>query len=282
MVPRTEYVAKLGRTTDVYPGSPRSADPSRRSTRRSRRPSSRRPAASACTSRRRTRRTRRRVSRSSTCTTGRTCSTASGAFGGNEWRVDETLDTGAEDGTIREVIVVAIDNTSDRMEEYTPSRDPDEGFGGKGDAYLSLVATELKPRIDRDLRTMSGRSDTAILGSSLGGLISVRAGTTRAATFGRIGAMSPSTWWNGAAIVPEVLAMGAVRPDVVYVDSGDGGSGRGDDVANTARLAAAFRALGYVDGKDLLYVMQPGGQHDEASWASRLPKALAFLVGSGR
>ena len=206
------------------------------------------------------------------------------AFGGSEWRVDETLDAAAESGAIREVIVVGVDNTSDRMNEYTPSRDASEGFGGKGDAYVALLANELKPRIDRDLRTLSGREATSILGSSLGGLISVHAGVKRPEVFGRIGAMSPSTWWNDAAIVDAVgtLSSASVRPLLVYVDSGDGGNGRGDDVVNTRALATAFRGVGFVDGVSLKYVVEPGGQHSESYWAGRLPAALAFLVGPGR
>src|SRR3989442_1415910 len=51
------------------------------------------------------------------------------AFGGNEWRVDETFDTGAEDGSIREAIAIGIGNTADRIWEYTPT---DGGMGGGG------------------------------------------------------------------------------------------------------------------------------------------------------
>jgi predicted alpha/beta superfamily hydrolase len=203
------------------------------------------------------------------------------AFGGNEWKADETMDEGVEKGTIREAIIVGIGNTSARMSEYTPVNDPDYGGGG-GDKYLEMIEKELKPTVDAELRTMNGREDTAILGSSLGGLISAYAGIGHAGTFGLVGAMSPSTWWNNVWLVGKVATTPASpRPVRVYVDSGDGGSSK-DGVDNTKKLADAYRALGYKDDATLKYVMQAGGQHNELYWAERLPGALAFILGPGR
>lgn len=36
-------------------------------------------------------------------------------------------------------MVVGLYNTQDRMNEYTYSYDPSEGFGGKGDKYLDFI-----------------------------------------------------------------------------------------------------------------------------------------------
>jgi predicted alpha/beta superfamily hydrolase len=200
-----------------------------------------------------------------------------------EWRVDETFDAAAEDGSIREAIVVGVENTARRIWEYTPTRDDELGDGGGGDLYLRMLIEELKPRIDGALRTLPARETTAILGSSLGGLISAHAATTSTATFGLVGAMSPSTWWDGAVLLDEVAATKgkSPRPIRVYVDSGDAGPSR-DDVVNTAKLAAAYRDVGFVEGADLLYVVDAGAEHNETYWAKRLPGALRFLLGAGR
>ena len=202
------------------------------------------------------------------------------AFGGNEWKVDETMNGGAEDGSIREAIVVGVGNTSARMDEYTPTLDPSEGFGGKGDQYLTLLATELKPVVDAALRTEPGRESTAIFGSSLGGLISAYAGTKRADTFGMLGALSPSTWWDSTVILGDVAATKGKTPlpIKVYVDSGDSGTSS-DDVVNTQKLAQTYRDIGFVDGATLDYVVQKGASHSEIYWAQRLPGALQFLLG---
>ena len=204
------------------------------------------------------------------------------AFGGNEWKVDETMNAGAEDGTIRETIIVGIENTPDRIGELTPTSDPQYG-GGKANAYLAMIAEEVKPKVDKDLRTLPGRADTAIMGSSLGGLVSIYAGVERADVFGLVAAMSPSTWWDNRYIVGHVGTLGqrAARPLRVYVDSGDTGESN-DDVANTKTLADAIAAQGYTSGKDLRYVVAKGAAHNETYWAARLPAALPFVLGPGR
>ena len=201
------------------------------------------------------------------------------AFGGNEWKVDETLDAGAEDGSINEVVVVGVETTAARMDELTPSVDPDYG-GGKAPQYLSMIIDEIKPMVDKDLRTTPSREQTGVMGSSLGGLASAYAGVHHADVFGLVGEMSPSTWWGGTMILGEVSSTPTrpAKPLRVYVDSGDSGTSN-DDVTNTTELAARYRKAGYTDSKDLLHVVQAGGQHNETYWASRLPAALHFLLG---
>lgn len=220
------------------------------------------------------------------------------AFGGHEWQVDETMDAAVEGGhcaqsgascaldascdpgercdTFAPTIVVGVENTAARIDEYTPVADPTYG-GGHADAYLAALTSDLLPRVSAMLRVRTDAESTAMMGSSLGGLVTVHAGATQAMRFGRLGAMSPSTWWDERWILGEVATIGTPRPRRVYVDSGDAGTSM-DGVTDTADLAAAFRALGYVEGVDLHYVVEPGGTHDEASWARRLPRALDFLL----
>jgi predicted alpha/beta superfamily hydrolase len=197
------------------------------------------------------------------------------AFGGTEWKVDETLDAGVMDGSIPEVIVIGIDNTADRIPEYTPNKDSQYG-GGNGDAYLSFIINELMPEVKKALRIKEGPEFTGMMGSSLGGLISAYTGVHHADVFGRIGAMSPSTWWNNDFIIGDVAKTGATRPLKVYVDSGDAGPSN-DDVTLTATLAQTYAALGYKEGDTMHYVVGHNGQHNEYYWSLRLPGALQFL-----
>ena len=207
------------------------------------------------------------------------------AFGGHTWKVAETLDAGIDalDPTahLPEVLVVGPENTADRIYEYTPTVGDDPDYtGGGGDKYLRFLIEELKPVIDRDLRTVPAAAATTLAGSSLGGLISAYAGARRADVFGRIGVVSPSTWWDSRYIIGAVKAS-PQRPQRVYVDSGDSGA-ENDDVDNTRELAQTYRDLGYHDlgraDDTLLYVVQAGGQHNEDYWAARLPRALRFLL----
>jgi predicted alpha/beta superfamily hydrolase len=223
----------------------------------------------------------------------------SSAFGGNEWEVDETVDRAAESGrcadgsactndgecggarcdTFREAIVIGVSNSAARIDEYTPTVDASYG-GGRGDDYLAALADDLRPTVGAMLRVHTGREDTAIVGSSLGGLISAHAGVTRPEVFGLVGAMSPSTWWDERVILDEVATIPSrpVRALRVYVDSGDGGASS-DGAADTADLARTYEATGYVEGDDFHYVLAPGHEHNETWWRVRLPGALAFLLG---
>jgi predicted alpha/beta superfamily hydrolase len=207
----------------------------------------------------------------------------SAAFGGNTWQADGAMNTGANDGSIAEALLVGIENTADRIPEYTPVPDPTNSPpGGDGDAYLTMIVTELKPKIDHDMRTIPDAAHTFMIGSSLGGLITAYAGVTHADVFGGVGALSPSTWWDGTWVIGEVgKTPASPRPLRVYVDSGDSGPSN-DDVTNTANLAKAYQALGYAQGTTLDYRVQAGGQHSEIYWAQRLPGTLAFLLGPGR
>jgi predicted alpha/beta superfamily hydrolase len=202
------------------------------------------------------------------------------AFGGNEWKVDETLDAAIEgDGMsappVREIIVVGPANTAQRIYEYTPTTDPTTPGGGGGDLYLKMLIEELKPQVDAMLRTLPERGTTGIMGSSLGGLISAYAGVKHPDVYGIVGAMSPSTWWNSTVLLTDVGMMkgAALKPDLVYVDCGD----PGDDSTDTMMLVADYLDVGYVEPGNLLHVYQPGGMHNEIYWAQRLPAALAFL-----
>ena len=200
------------------------------------------------------------------------------AFGGNPWFAQNAIDAAAENGSFREAIIIGPEATNDRIGEYTPTADPSYG-GGRGALYLRMLVEELKPKADAELRTLPGREHTAIIGSSLGGLISSYAGTTKATTFGLVGAMSPSTWWDSKVLLTLVAATpSSPRPLRVYVDSGDSGTSN-DDKNNTAQLAQAYRTLGYAEGTTLQYVVQPGATHSEVYWAQRLPKAFEFLLG---
>ncbi|MBS2028516.1 MAG: alpha/beta hydrolase [Deltaproteobacteria bacterium] len=181
--------------------------------------------------------------------------------------------------TFPEAIVIGVSNDSDRIYEYTPTTDPSTPGGGGADLYIQMLIDELKPTVDQMLRTRSDAASTALVGSSLGGLVSAYAGIDHADVFGRIGALSPSTWWNNDVLVTDVTTLTQAapnRPLVVYVDSGQGTA---DDEADTDQLAAAYLNLGYVDGVNFRHVVQAGASHSEVYWAQRFPGCMQLLLG---
>lgn len=192
---------------------------------------------------------------------------------GVDWQVEQSFDQLIGQGAVREAIVVGIDNTADRISEYTPTVDPTYG-GGNADAYLDFIQQTLKPYIDAHYRTLTDAPDTMMMGSSLGGLLSCYAGLTRSTVYGAVGCMSSSFWWDNESFTQTVQAYQSKKPVRIYLDAG----GNNDGEAQTETFRDALLADGWVSGADMLYVFDPDGSHNEASWARRLPGALEFLL----
>ena len=192
------------------------------------------------------------------------------------WGLDTALDSHTASGKSAFVSVL-IDNTPDRVDEYTPSRDASYG-GGRLEELLSWMSDELKPAVDGCYRTKTGPEDTAIMGSSLGGLAAFHAGWKHSDVWKRAAAVSPSFWWNNQDTKALVNAT-ATKPSLrLWVDIGtnEGGS-PATTLANTRAVRDALVTKGFKAGSDLGYLEAAGGRHDEASWAARLPQVLAFL-----
>lgn len=188
------------------------------------------------------------------------------SYAGEEWQLDETLEALSRAG--QDVIGVALDHAHDqRLPEYNP-------FPGwwpaRGEDYVTFLCDTVKPWIDAEFRTRPGRGHTGIVGSSLGGLISLYAFFRRPDVFSRVGALSPALWPVRGAIYDYVRAAAQVSGRI-YLDNGT----RENDARPMADL---LQARGYHPPETLRYVIEPGGEHRESAWARRLPDALRFLL----
>ncbi|MBA3946144.1 MAG: alpha/beta hydrolase [Herpetosiphonaceae bacterium] len=203
-----------------------------------------------------------------------------------EWHVDETLQLLSQEGL--PAIIVGIPNMgAQRIKEYSPFNDAHFG-GGKGNLYLQYIMETLKPLIDHDFRTLPEREHTGLIGSSMGGLISLYGFFRYATTFGLTGVMSPSLWFAQGAIT-SYITKARFQPGRLYLDMG-GREGPPSTLSRLApgelsrsllsarRLYQLLQKKGYRVGHDLLYVEAPEGVHNEAAWAQRLPDALRFLL----
>lgn len=197
-----------------------------------------------------------------------------------EWRCDEAAEALIGAGLIEPLIMVAIDNAgAERNNEYlwTKAKFRDMEMGGKGDAYTHMVVDEIKPMIDQRYRTKSRAADTALCGSSLGGLITYHMGVTYPQVFGKLAVVSPSIWWDNRLAVREVKAMKAKLPLKVWVDIG--GREGTDGVEDAKAFRDALVAKGWTLGKDLIYYEDSNADHSEISWARRFPTILMYLFG---
>lgn len=202
---------------------------------------------------------------------GQNLTDPSTAFAGT-WGLNEVLLRLAERRI--EPIVVGIHNTKDRVSEYSPFPDSRLG-GGSGDAYLSFIADTIKPRIDRLYRTRRSAAHTAILGSSMGGLISLYAWFNRPDVFGSAGGLSPSLWFGRTRLFEYIESAAVPRGKRLYVDVGTAeGAGTLRDVR---QLRSILRARGVGRGV-LSYLEDRGGRHNEAAWGRRVERAIELLV----
>lgn len=188
--------------------------------------------------------------------------------GFGSWNAKESLDRLIKRGQVAELIVVAIDSGSTRQQDYIPPED-----GGRADEFARFLAAEFKVHVDRNYRTKPGREHTGLLGSSLGGVVSLYAGWKYFHKFGRVGSMSGSWWLKGFR---DSLQGQRKRPLTVYLDSGDSGVAR-DCVHHTSRMREILENLGYELGQDLHHGIGRFQEHNEAAWSRRLPYALRFL-----
>jgi len=226
---------------------------------------------------------------------------------GMEWEIDEHLSKLIEEKKVRPTIVVGIWNTPKRLQEYVPSKAfnglaPEYRekvralYGGDplSDGYLKFIVRELRPMIDRRFNVKTDRSDTVIMGSSMGSLVSLYAIDEYPGVFGGAGMMS--THWplflkpDGQSVSQqeyEVVSAAFERylapalPDPrthrLYFDHGtetlDAIYKQYQD-----RVDAVVARRGYRQGVNWMTRSFPGQKHNEISWASRVDIPLQFLL----
>ena len=194
------------------------------------------------------------------------------SFSGS-WNVDVAMAEVSLDGL--DAIVVGIPNMGrERLAEYSPFAHPELG-GGRGERYLDFLINTVKPLIDEQYLTAPDRQHTGIVGSSMGGLISLYAFFRHPEVFGFAGILSPSLWLTEADTFA-FIEQAPFSPGKLYLDVGDQEGER--HVAKALRLKDTLESKGYRLGKDLMWVEEEIGHHHESAWGRRFRDALPFLV----
>ena len=185
------------------------------------------------------------------------------AFVGNTWRTDEILAVLDKMNAIEEVIVVGI-HPNERMREYTSP-----GY----EEYGRFLVEKLKPLIDAKYRTYTGPADTAVMGSSLGGVVSFYLGWQWPEIFGKIACLSSTFTYRDDLL--ERVSADPKRKIKIYLDSG----WPGDNYEATRSMRDRLIWKGYNVGSELFYLAFPEAKHDEKAWAARSPIPFQFLFG---
>ncbi|MBS0254035.1 MAG: alpha/beta hydrolase [Proteobacteria bacterium] len=220
------------------------------------------------------------------------------------WAADKAMLAAVASGLVEPHIIVGIwAPGADRYRQYLPQsafaaasgapRTAMEAMTGGpviSRAYLDWLAGPLKQWVNASFRTRPGRDDTAIAGSSMGGLMSCYAFLERPETYGRAACIS--SHWPAA----DPRAVGPANPQLIALWDGwfaqrlgrpdgrrlwlDHGTATLDafyapyQEAINARIAAS----GWRKGTDWQSKVYPGAEHEENAWAARLPEVFTWLL----
>lgn len=226
-----------------------------------------------------------------------------------EWGMDEAIPRMARQGDLRPWIVVGVQSPKSRYDALFPQKmfdllpaefqrkvrtletgDPHGPLAG--DAYLKFLVGAVKKRVDASFRTFPGREDTAVMGSSMGGLMAFYAMAEYPRVFGAAAAVSmhvalgspTEKGMDHAARAAEVatafrryLATSRMRPGAnrLYIDHGTG-TLDGSYGPYSSALLPVFRAAGW-RGPSFQFRTFAGAEHNETAWAQRVDIPLAFL-----
>lgn len=216
------------------------------------------------------------------------------------WDVDGVAASLIENSEISRPIIVGIHNMPTRSADYAPDKavasNPGleavlkKSYGTdelRGDEYLDFIVTTLRPLIAKKYNVATERERTSIMGSSMGGMISLYAICEYPDVFGNAAALS--CHWTGALntnTVPDypeaVLAyLSKNLPDHdthrIYFDRGT----KDLDATYAAwhkKAVETFENSGYVAGESYMSYIDNGATHNEECWKNRLDTPLKFLL----
>ncbi len=222
------------------------------------------------------------------------------AFGWGPWNLDSTADQLSREGKMREIIMVAIDCSSQRYKDYRGPVPPSTNNAAYI-KYAKFLITELKPKIDREYRTLKDAANTGLLGSSMGGICSLALAWENPEVFGAAASLSGAFQVESRFFLKRVLGSysASPKPVRVYLDSGSIDLSGGDDGSkDTAAVARELKRIGWEEGKSLLRFVDPPlsaaeleafhlppekfkeaqtSQHNEFYWRLRAWRPLTFL-----
>ncbi len=205
---------------------------------------------------------------------------------------------GLQDAAGPATLVVGIDNTPDRIAEYTPVPDAFDGQsgGGKGLDYADYVEGTVRPLVEA---RYGKTTHVGVMGSSLGGLISYVVKRRYPGSYEFAASLSGTFGWGsigpGVHETTEIqawAALGTCPAGTLYLDSGGGpGSGcvdsdgdgirddtpdEADDYCETVQMRDTLLALGC---SNVTYVFASGAQHYEPAWRGRSPAIFQLFEG---
>ncbi|WP_079665588.1 alpha/beta hydrolase [Soonwooa buanensis] len=193
-----------------------------------------------------------------------------------EWGVDETMNQISENHQL-DAIIIGIDNGGDaRLDEYSPWKNTKYQKGGEGNQYIDFITQTLKPYIDKRYRTLPQPKNTALIGSSMGGLISLYGGVKYPKIFGRIGIFSPAFWFVSKDLNYFVNKnRNNLRQSKFYFIAGQNeDAGMPQEIENIKDLLLQKK----VPERNISVKIDADGTHSETYWRREFGNAVLWLL----
>src|SRR5664279_1330310 len=204
----------------------------------------------------------------------------------HEWGFDETVQFLTGSMRIGPMIVVGIDSTPRRANEYLPYPDANNKELGKfetqnvhGKEYGDFVIGEVMPLIQKKYRVLLGAHNTGLGGSSYGGVVTLYTVLAHPGVFGKALIESPSLLIGNKQLLKDA-EKATQFPQRMFLAIGTAEEADEKASAKDAEavldLEKILRAKGLGPSR-LKVVVEEGAHHDETAWSKRLPDALLFL-----
>ena len=209
-----------------------------------------------------------------------------------DWGIDETVTRLMAENKIQPTMVVAMWSTDIRVAEYMPQGLPHTpAYTGLvrmvnrwvsteicSDNYLRFIIEELKPFVDANYRTLPGQQDTSIMGSSMGGLISMYAICEYPRVFGAAACVS-THFPIGRGIALKYLQGHLPDPAThkFYFDYGTKTLDKNYEKYQK-RADAILASYGYRQPENWTTQKFEGHEHSEVYWRKRVHIPLEFLL----
>ena len=207
----------------------------------------------------------------------------------HEWTFDETVQFLTGSMRIHPMIVVGIDSTPRRANEYLPYPDPNNKDLGKfetqdvhGKQYGDFVINEVMPLIEKKYRVLTGPHNTGLGGATYGADAALYTVLSHPGVFGKLLLESPVLLVGNEQLLRDA-EKATQFPEKIYLGLGtaegsdDKASAKG--VEEVLELEKILRAKGLTPTR-LKVVVEEGAKPDETAWSKRLQNALLSLYGS--
>ncbi|MDB5004193.1 MAG: hypothetical protein JWQ34_2418 [Mucilaginibacter sp.] len=179
-----------------------------------------------------------------------------GAKDGDNWYADSLVNLMPAD---KQCIIVAIHsgNNSNRMNEYNPYL-----INNEGAIYAHYVAKIVKPYIDSNYRTKKDPKYSVVVGSSMGGLITLYIAARYSNIFGVAGVFSPAFWYSAGAFDAIVKQPISLKSKFFFAC----GDAEGNEIAYVNRMDTILLHKKFVIKNVPAPLVIKGGKHDEKQW----------------